>query len=901
MKRSLVALLVVAALPVFAYDESDYLKWMRLKSTDNKNVTSFTRANWYDPEAEVEVLEAPVAGKCYYVPKDIGLWTHSTEGQTFVGQSLAIAGMISFRRYSVDYVVNDLRLLPGGRLEYASNANVKGNVTIEGTAEKPSVIYPSTFSDRDFYLYMTVTGEGASSVLVGNNDDRARGGTYKSSRYYFYSGRFSLMGSWTGYLGKTTFKKGTHVAFGGNFTGFGGPVEVEGNCILESTASTGAYSVPDLTLDEGAELRFAVSQGSTRKFTISRGLSIPGDFAYVSLSSIPSANSIAIMTLTDQAAEDGNIPDVSKLRIQPAMVDEGITELPRNSRGVVVDNGDGTKTVKLVWDDVLSVADNTILKPSETSGTIAHDYLRFGADSGILFKVVAAGSVVYEVSKGIEFADEEGQVKIGMTDLNCSTRECTIDDVVYQYLDLFKLTGDAALDANLPDLTKFVYADEYKFGELPRNPRFILVDGENGAKIVRLIWDRIWYMTTGNSYPDGRSAFDPENGSYWHTGILPPKDVPIDMINTQSLYFREYGTVSWPELTLNCFVASFCNAARDVKIKKVNICGDMTLNTANINDQYPHILHAPIEVFGKTLTIGGWGNRRGQFNGPISGTGKLAISHGPAIAQIFNGDNSGFKGIVSISGDEVEREVRDAYSYCQLGHANALGGVYEGDATLAWMAHNFSNVWFTCAQDVNLTEATRGVRLYGFTTFEVNDGKTLTITESATYGGTIAKRGAGTLVLGSPSVKFISGPGQTDTPQEGNNQLKIAAGQLKVTNANAVNGLQVSFAEGTKLILSAAPEGELATYGLKNTAWATPFVTDAPSGKIAVEFEGVPADKESSVPICSIAATATLPEFDVPTTYGKRTVTTAWRENGEGVMTLYADISGRPGLFIIIK
>ena len=137
----------------------------------------------------------------------------------------------------------------------------------------------------------------------------------------------------------------------------------------------------------------------------------------------------------------------------------------------------------------------------------------------------------------------------------------------------------------------------------------------------------------------------------------------------------------------------------------------------------------------------------------------------------------------------------------------------------------------------------------------VADGKTLTVQSRLTMDGVLRKMGPGMLVLGGPKPKFTEN--ETDVPEEGLNRLAVIAGGLKISSAEAINGLEVVLPEGGKLTLDAdTDDADLKTRGVVNTDWTKPFDLTACGGKLTIDVEGVTPGEESEFAICTVSSEA---------------------------------------------
>ena len=100
----------------------------------------------------------------------------------------------------------------------------------------------------------------------------------------------------------------------------------------------------------------------------------------------------------------------------------------------------------------------------------------------------------------------------------------------------------------------------------------------------------------------------------------------------------------------------------------------------------------------------------------------------------------------------------------------------------------------------------RGWCLMDGSTVSVASGKVVTMNETVTFGGASKKTSDGTLVLGG-AAKFYDSENDAATDTPNGASFRIAAGALGVTSAEALAGVDLAFAAGTKLLVFPESEG----------------------------------------------------------------------------------------------
>ena len=177
----------------------------------------------------------------------------------------------------------------------------------------------------------------------------------------------------------------------------------------------------------------------------------------------------------------------------------------------------------------------------------------------------------------------------------------------------------------------------------------------------------------------------------------------------------------------------------------------------------------------------------------------------------------------------------------------------------------------------------------------VTNGATATCRNTLTIGGNLVKEGEGTLVLAAKPVADGAGA-----------SITVTNGTLAVGLSDALDGLPVSFAEGTSLGLDMSSAD--ATFAAKGLALASTDITCA-SGGLVLSLCGMPANPEDAVGIAyplltypSAQAAAVAATYSVRNPYPQSGYVVRLIEvpNGDDTVTLKANIRMR-GTHLILR
>ena len=443
-----------------------------------------------------------------------------------------------------------------------------------------------------------------------------------------------------------------------------------------------------------------------------------------------------------------------------------------------------------------------------------------------------------------------------------------------------------------------------------------------GGKIVSAVYDisegqKVYTMTKANgSAQAAQSAFTmtAADATYWDSNGRPAADAEGVLFSKEAMLWhranqKEY---AYPGLTFVLNLAKHIyNQADSVTMKRWNLFGGSGISSYAGGTGK---ICGPIYLYdneGAAFSFNAFQSTTLSVCGDIHGSidvNLTALSSQPTKANgsyCLYGDNSGFGGNLTLTAEAATGFpdiANGRYATLSVTNGNAFGGTYIG--TTAWKSFHVNCYGRIIASGkTTFNEPTRGMFVEDGAQFQVTDGGVFEIGVPLTLSGEIRKTQPGTLAL-SGEARFEDGDAAT-APVAGKNVLNVNAGKLKVASVQAVNGMAITFAKGTKLVLDAYPTAAgMADTGFVATRWATPLATLEDDGVIPVELdlpEGkTTLDGELTLPICTVTADAAkslkfrLPKFPTFSRVVKP------RTNDDGSVTFVGVFEHR-GLSVIIR
>ena len=432
---------------------------------------------------------------------------------------------------------------------------------------------------------------------------------------------------------------------------------------------------------------------------------------------------------------------------------------------------------------------------------------------------------------------------------------------------------------------------------LYENLKYAVVPGEGGAQMLTISHRKIVYLDEADGSKEGSFMLD-ENASHWSDDsvISPENDYYVG--SSKNGYFPS-GTHTFKGATLT-ICGTGCvwgRASCDLTVPDFRWVPN-SADGSQIQFDNPCTISGRLRVVdvpGQSFRVEGWNGKTMTVASEVDGAGTLDlaayyIAVSPIVNYVLTGLNTNFTGRIRLYHKEFTK-AEDNDQNCvtlTVSDQRNLGGACPEFVYDAFSLATHSRL--KVSGSVTFDEPTRGWFVGDIGRINVAAGETVTVTnKQITYAGEFRKEGAGALRLGG-TVKFTAEA--IDTPLEGTNVLKIAAGTLTPTDTTCCDGLAISFATGTKLVLDGAATGDLKTYGLYDVKWDAPITVEG-GASLPVEFDlpdGFNKTVASSFGICTVSPTAAasldVDDFDIARVKGmKSTVRKVENRDGENNVT----------------
>ena len=205
--------------------------------------------------------------------------------------------------------------------------------------------------------------------------------------------------------------------------------------------------------------------------------------------------------------------------------------------------------------------------------------------------------------------------------------------------------------------------------------------------------------------------------------------------------------------------------------------------------------------------------------------------------------NTNFTGVITVDLSNKDADVTPGEVMCQTLYVNDgrnVGGPLAAFDYKALSLSQYARLVVTNAAVVTFEDGfNRGIFIGDVGRLVSAEGQTMCIKRPLTVDGNLRKEGAGVLELAS-EVGFLADGVRTDAiPDDASKRLlSLTEGVLKVSHVDAVNGLTVQAANGTKLRLDLeTTDSDLIAYGIRNTKTRTPFTVGDGASEVAIEID----------------------------------------------------------------
>lgn len=429
------------------------------------------------------------------------------------------------------------------------------------------------------------------------------------------------------------------------------------------------------------------------------------------------------------------------------------------------------------------------------------------------------------------------------------------------------------------------------------------IDNGDGTKDIFIATPNTVVMTNVNSSTSSAlGAFDAGRGGDWTNLKEPDADSALTYMNLKTLTFHD-ANYEYTNATLAVAATMYNIGAAQCKFKTVNFCKGGSFRSWGTANPDRMLTAERINVFAQSFRIDTSTSVKMTLDGDLYGDGDLMIgNYDNAYSWVhLTHLNTNYHGRITLqSVTKSGEELKPNRFSSNLADARNWGGEYtgDGDGHDAITLKDFPVVLVT--DNVTFSEPTRGILVQNGATFNVASGKTLTLSNRVTFAGMLTKNNSGILDLAG-AARFLDG-GENTAPLATTNVLLVSKGRLRISSKAAADGLEVHFAQGTRLIIPADTEA-----GYFNVKWDEPLVIETTDGKLPVEIDpaGVQGDRMLTVPICTFGATAAAnisPEvFSVTMAVdGMRLRSVAAVQNGDGTVS-YCATFGPVGCRIILR
>ena len=393
------------------------------------------------------------------------------------------------------------------------------------------------------------------------------------------------------------------------------------------------------------------------------------------------------------------------------------------------------------------------------------------------------------------------------------------------------------------------------------NGRLKVSDNGDGTKSLKVVFYAIVTQTVSDS--DGsvghqnRQPSSLLDATHWSDNELPHAnaDYFVQPINNNACHLHTPLDTDYEfpgeSLTFKgwCYLYSW---GRTFSCKKLVIKNNSRIYMGNNSGVTAATLFNGGEVCleSGSVTLASWNNlgRPVVFESSLTGAAELKLA-GVNSTSMPRGEtyisalNTNFTGTITVDLSGKDASVVPGDEMCQTLYVNDgrnVGGLLASFDYKALSLSQYARLVVTNAAVVTFEDGVnRGIFIGDVGRLVSTEGQTMCIKRPLTVDGNLRKEGAGVLELAS-EVGFLAAGARTNAiPDDASKRLlSLSEGVLKVSHVDAVNGLTVQTANGTKLRLDLeTTDSDLIAYGIRNTKTTTPFAVGDGASEVAIEID----------------------------------------------------------------
>ena len=234
---------------------------------------------------------------------------------------------------------------------------------------------------------------------------------------------------------------------------------------------------------------------------------------------------------------------------------------------------------------------------------------------------------------------------------------------------------------------------------------------------------------------------------------------------------------------------------------------------------------------GGTVSVIATSDREARIRSELRGTGTLKFesaasgSSQPYGKLYIYKENTNFFGTIDTTLHRTSYATFDEnFQSLYIWYGTSIGGNLETLNRAALILNHYVRFGPGSATPVTIREeSNRGILVRNGAVINVTSGRALTIGTPLSLHGELRKAGPDSLTLKGAAAGFGS-DGSADMPTEDKNIFAVQAGALQIGSADAVNGMALSFAADTSLVLMPNfDDAALMRYGIRNVKTDTPY------------------------------------------------------------------------------